>query len=69
MRYTQSLMEESAMRDLIFLESVSRNVSYERRVGSGIFRKLAVGAHGEWLFEGLFGELLFDIGVTEGLSC
>lgn len=40
-----------------------------RRVGPGAFRKLPGGTHEEWLFEGLFEELLFDIRETAGLSC
>lgn len=62
------LSEESPRRDLIFLKSVSRNSSYKHMAGSGIFfRKLPGGTHEQWLFEGLFEKLLFDI--RAGISC
>lgn len=64
MLYSSSVFEEESVRkDVLFVDSVSQNISDQRRVGSGIFRKLAVGrmAHEEGLFEGLFEKLLFDI--------
>lgn len=57
-------MEELARKDFIFLENVSRIISCKHRMGSGIFfRKLPGGTHEEWLFEGLFEELVFDGGA------
>lgn len=56
-------MEEFARRDLIIIESVS----FRHGEGSGISKQLPGGTHEEWLFEGLFEELLFNIRVAEGL--